>query len=491
MRLPFQFKKIRTRLAVWFVVIATVPLLIGTFITYQQRVNTIKVNKYEKLTAIRDLKVSQLNNWLDERTGDIKTIAGDQEIINYTMAVIHQDKVYEEQQLTIISQELLRRYVDNYNSYHELFIINAETGHIILSNNPASIGVDKSKNSYFTGPLQTNELFIKEIYRSESNAGQPEMTFSIPIICTTHQPNVVGVLVARIDLQNSLYKLLLDRTGLGQTGETLIVNKNLIALNDLRHYDDAPLNLHITAEPAVNAAAGMAGIIEINDYRDEPVLAAYTHIPRTGWGFVAKQDQQEIYAPISVMLVDLSILMLISILGIYGISFFLARITSQPILEMVNVSSKIGAGDFSARNAITTIDETATLARSINEFARSIETQIFVTGGLGDISKLFITSKKLKELGNKLIQQLTDLSQSQLGAIYLFNKESGLFEPFESIGFQADKLVSFDASSLEGEFGRALSTREIVHLTDIPADTSFLFKTVMGSAIPKEIINIP
>ena len=58
------------------------------------------------------------------------------------------------------------------------------------------------------------------------------MILSIPIHARSSSKKPFGVLVARIDLIPSLYDLLLDRTGMGKTGETLIVNNETIALNE-------------------------------------------------------------------------------------------------------------------------------------------------------------------------------------------------------------------------------------------------------------------
>jgi hypothetical protein len=85
---------------------------------------------------------------------------------------------------------------------------------------------------------------------------------------------------------------------MGKTGETLIINRDLVVLNELRWHQDAPLNLRIKAKSALEAVSGKTGIVETEDYRGEMVLAAYTYIPRTDWGFVAKQDIKEVYAPI-------------------------------------------------------------------------------------------------------------------------------------------------------------------------------------------------
>ena len=69
------FKSVKARLTFWFLVVALVPLLIMSGVISYQRVNAIKALEFSKLTAIRDFKADQVNNWLDERIGDIQTIS--------------------------------------------------------------------------------------------------------------------------------------------------------------------------------------------------------------------------------------------------------------------------------------------------------------------------------------------------------------------------------------------------------------------------------
>ena len=150
------------------------------------------------------------------------------------------------------------------------------------------------------------------------------MTFSIPIY--GEDGGIVAILVARIDLEHSLYELLLERAGMGNTGETLIINQDVVALNELRWYPDAPLKLNIKARPAVMASQGKTGITETPDYRGEEVLAAYTFIPRARWGFVAKQDLKEIYAPVQAMFIHILVVVLISAVAVYLLALFVARL---------------------------------------------------------------------------------------------------------------------------------------------------------------------
>ncbi|MBT3229903.1 MAG: response regulator [Candidatus Marinimicrobia bacterium] len=486
-----QFKKTQTRLLTWFLVIGIVPLLISTFIISQQRIGVIKSNQFQKLVGIRDLKVREINNWLGERIGDISTIAGDFEIIDYSTNVFHSPKAAHTADLMEVSEQLFQRYLENYNDYNEVFIVSAKTGKILVSTDQTAIGSDKKNDVYFTQALESEALFIKDIYRSSSRGYHPEMTFSVPIMCNLHDSHPVGVVVVRIDLDRSLYDLLLNRTGMGQTGETLIINQQMMALNELRHYEDAPLNLEIAAEPARRGVAGLTGIIEVEDYRQEPVLAAYSHISAMGWGFVAKQDQAEVYASIDRLYRSIVIIALLVSLGIIILSLFFAKSTTKPILNMVAASKRMIAGDFSVRTQVGTSDETAGLGLSINNLAATIESQNEVRGGIGLISDAIVSANSLEDFSKQVLQTYLTISQAQFGAFYIRDKHSDKFEPLTSFGFETEKLLDFDIDAEEGEFAKVFSTKQVVRIKKIPEDTIFLFKTVYGSAVPREIVNIP
>jgi hypothetical protein len=327
----FKFKSIRTRLTILFLLIALSPLAIVLTITYFQRADTIESRTIVKLTAIRDLKVQQLNNWLDERVGDMHVMAGDHEISDNENIFGKKEKSVEDINKTETARDLINRNLRNYDDYEEILIIDSNTGLVELSTNPEFIGENKSRNSYFSVPLETGEVYIKDIYYSNTTK-RAEMVFSIPILCLEHNTHIIGIFAARINLDASLYKLLQNRVGLGNTGETLIVNKNGIALSELRWHDNAPLNLKIEAEPAVNAASGMTGIAITNDYRGERVLAAYTFIPQTNWGFVCKQDMKELNSPIVEMIWNFIIMFILTSLG----TFIIARIFSISISKPIS-----------------------------------------------------------------------------------------------------------------------------------------------------------
>ena len=485
-----QFKSVKGRLTFWFLVVALVPLLIVSGIISYQRVNAIKKVAFSKLTAIRDLKVDQVNNWITERIGDIQTISGDFEIRALEQLIHKGENPKNHTGILLIAAGLLNRYVENYKPYDELFIVSPVSGKIIISTNKALIGEKRSHDPYFTEPMRTREAYIKDIYYSQT-LKRPSMAFSIPIFCTRHDEHIVGILVARVNLEDSLFDLLLGRTGMGKTGETLIVNKDVIALNELRWYERAPLKLKISAEPALLAAMGKTGITETTDYRGEEILAAYTYIPRTQWGFVAKQDLKEIYAPIRLMLLNILILFAISAAIVYGLALFLARTIARPVNEMAEVSKKMGAGDLSARNRVTNADEFGFLAQSFNTMADSVMSQMGIQKASAEITDTMVEARELDDFRKNILKKLVEVTDSNMGAYFLHSPENNTFEHFTSTGLSPETLEPFDASLLEGELGHALETKRISHIKDIPEDTLFTFKTFTGTAIPKEIITIP
>lgn len=486
----FHFKSLRSWLTLWFLLLALSPVMISGGVTYYQRVEAIKLEAYAKLTAIRDLKVAQLEVWLDNRIADFKQLSGNLQIFNIAKMLRNSPLTGEDLQHVKEAKDMLHRFVESSSDYAEVFIVDAADGKIILSSNPASEGLYRKTDEYFTQAISSNGLHIKDIYFSEAlNAAS--MAFSIPIFAAADRLSIDAILVARIDLKDSIYKLLLTRTGLGESGETLIVNKDGLALNELRWHQDAPLNLIIKAQPAVLASQGNEGVLEVDDYRGKKVLAAYRHIPRLNWGFVAKQDSEEAFAPIKKLLSNLLIIFVLSAGGIVLCAFAVARRIVAPITTMKEVAARQQQGELTVRNQVQRSDELGFLAQVFNDLAGSVEMQLQIQGGNNDVINSIVGADSLNEFCKALLNKMLEISDSQVAAFYLYNETNQTFELQTSIGLSADCAKSFAAESLEGEFGVALASKRIERIQTIPEDTRFLFNAVAGQAVPREIITIP
>jgi len=485
------FRKTKNRIAFWFVLISIFPMFIAAFYMYFEQIREIKRESSQKLEAIRDLKVERLQIWLTERSGDLDVISHDfdltdlENISNYSGVTEVDDNIIKKVRV------ILQNYQRNFPDYEEIFVLEPSSGKVIVSTRQNHEGIDKSNNTLYLKPLETRELFFKDVYYS-NEISDYAMGFSTPIFCTKHLgQHIVGILAARVNLEYSLNDLLLNRIGLGKTGETLIVNKDMLALNKLRWYENAPLNLRINAEPAKRAAAGDKGIIEAKDYQGEQVLAAYTYIPETGWGFVCKQDMSELKLPIKKLFFELIFVVIIIGIIIAIVSLILSKTITKPIVGLKNMAKRIEQGDYSVRNHIISRDEIGTLAISVNVMAESLESHARVQKGIDSITEILMDNPKQLDFAKKLLYDLMEISCSEMGAVYSLSENEESYCQLTSIGANKLLVKSLSAKYLEGEFGRAISAKRIYHFQDIPEDTRFVFSTISGELKPREIITIP
>lgn len=488
---PFIFRNIKTKLTTLFLIITLVPLLTVLIITYYQRAAIIKDGTFEKLTAIRELKVEQLEHWLAERIADIKTASTDNEFTDLK-SIINKTS-YNENDISTLDKmrRILNRYLNHYSSYKEMFILNPNDGKIVVSSRQYVEGEYRGDNVFFLNPMRTRELSIKDIYFSE-DISEISMVYSIPIFSNEEDGDqIVGILVARIEMQNSLYKMLSNRVGLGKTGEALIVNKDVMVLNKLRWMDNVPLAYTIVADPAILAANGGTGTATTKDYREVDVLASYTYIPQTKWGFVVKQDLNELNAPIREMMWNFIIIFIITLIIISIIANAFSLTISTPILNMNNVVQKIMGGDLSARNTAISSDELGSLASGFNLMAEMTESRINIQQGVADITETMIRQTTIIEFGHSLLEQLMSTTEAQMSSFYVLNEASNEFEHLTSIAANKELLQPFSTENPEGEFGNILNQKKIQHLKDIPSDSIIKYKTTSGDIIPQEILSIP
>ncbi len=481
------------RLTLWFLIIGLFPLTLSILIPSIQKFDVVKYNSTQKLTAIRDLRVEQLHRWLSEKQLNLKTLSEDNDLIELSDFYDNNLQAPKAREIYNNIKNELKSYIGHYKEYIEIFIINPKTGKIIISTDPASLGEDKSKDPYFTETLKIRGNYIKDIY-FDKKLQKHTMAFASPIIdkrSLNAEKPIVGILVATVDLKNSLYVLLQDRTGLGETGESLIINKKSVALNELRSYVNAPLNLKINSRAAALALKGETGIIESTDYNNSDVLAAYTFIQSIGWGFITKQNVDEIYAPIRAMLVNYAVLFLISLILLVLVASVVGRSISRPIVNMAMVSERIEKGDLSARNEKITTDELGFLARSFNKMAEVISSKFDIQENVSAISSTMMELVDMDEFRNKLLLKLMSITEASMGVFYVLDKDKNQFVHFTSIGTNPGLLQPFDAENPEGEFANVLKFKKIAHIKNIPYDSVFKFKTSAAEINPREIITLP
>ena len=271
-----------------------------------------------EVSTIADLKAAQIANWWRERHSDAE--------------VIFKTPMIQSRALEFLSgsapagQELLawmemRREL---NHYRQLILYDAR-GKPRLSAPPNSSLANTAHDRNFQAALRARGILTTDlhIYGEAASGQRPLVTLSLWIpmgVKPGPDASAEGALLIEIDPYQFLYPLIQSWPSFSRTSETLLVRREgdeVVYLNALRHRANAELSfrLPIHGRPTLPAALGHEGVVEGEDYRYVPVLAAVRVVPGTPWFMVAKGDLEEVYAPYRRRVWMIMIVLLVSSLS--------------------------------------------------------------------------------------------------------------------------------------------------------------------------------
>ncbi len=174
------------------------------------------------------------------------------------------------------------------------------------------------------------------------------------------------------------------------------------------------------------------------------------------------------------------------------IVYFLLISIRRPIKELIGVTERFKEGDLNARSGLTLQNEFGDLAESFNSMVQKIQTDVELTQKTERINSSMLTLENSHAFFRKFLPVFRELTNSQMAAVYILDEDKSKYIHYESVGMTEEVTMhDFVASGLHGEFGGVLSSRKIEHIRNIPIDTKFVFQTVSGEIVPREIITIP
>lgn len=188
---------------------------------------------------------------------------------------------------------------------------------------------------------------------------------------------------------------------------------------------------------------------------------------------------------------QLGILVAIILVLTLLIVYILNRNIHRPVAELSAVTKQFREGKTTVRSAYKSLNEFGQLSASFNNLAETIETELNLNDQVAKLAGVMLREDDAHRFSHKLLSNLLGYTGSQMGAVYLLNDEKTEFNHFESIGMNSEGSKSFSAIHFEGEFGASLSSKKLQHIISIPENTRFVFTTVNGKFMPREIITIP
>ena len=269
-------------------------------------------------------------------------------------------------------REALALLLWDQRQFEELLVIDP-AGRVVASTFEGHEGRDASGLHYFRNGLRTT--FVQPVFLSPIT-DQLTMVVSTPIRDPGH--GVVGVLAARLNLA-SLFAVIGDVTGLGETGETTVGKREgdrVLFTAPTRHDPEAALRRSLPLDSPLAMALAVRreeGAAAARDYRGEEVLAAWAAVPALEWGLVVKQDRAEALQPAAQAGLRMLALIVPLLLGVVVVSLLAARALVQPLAELRSAADRISRGDFDVQIDIASRDEIGQLADSFERMVAAIK----------------------------------------------------------------------------------------------------------------------
>lgn len=289
-------------------------LTFGTLVfLYIFSYQNVKSELTDRLTTVAKEKAYHITTYLDLMKKRIADLSYDSKIQNCAFDINYQNSGgCDTHELSFNLSNKLNAIDD----LAELFVLNKD-GMLIASTFKENIGLMKNTDSYYLyGKIQP---YIEDISVAGSNT-EPYFSISAPIV---RNSEFQGVIVARLK-PSYLYTILSERSGLGQTGEVYLVNKNNLIISPVRYKEniafsqplatsntkDCFLDYDTYGSDVTTLMNHHEEVLKFENYSGVATLGTHSYIPQLKWCILTEITESEAYMPTN------QLFMLYAVIGI-------------------------------------------------------------------------------------------------------------------------------------------------------------------------------
>ena len=454
------------RLVASFLVLSVLTVAIVGFVAYQRARTSLQGTVFDRLDAAAEGKAASLDRWIDEQRRNVVFVAGLMggyetgegvtDALNQRVSELLTQEGSVDPAAHAAAQTLLHFVVSKTADAQEFLVLDLE-GNILVSTVPEHEGLSQAEETWFVEG--SSNTYVQPVSQSEL-AGSSAITIATPLFDRSGQR--IGVVAAILNLER-LDRIVLERTGLGESGETYLVGTDgrFVHTRLLGEYPDPIASTGIERAIAQQEGQGL-----YDNYEDDPVIGVYHWLPEVGAALMAEMSQGEAFEPARQLALTISAIGLV-VVALLGIAIFLvSRRIARPILAITDTAAAVTAGDLTREAPVTTNDEVGELAESFNtmtsqlretlegleqrvaERTEELREQNTELEALHDTTLGVMDRLDLDELLGALLTRAGDLLGTEHGAIYLEDASGLRIENRVSVGLLA---VDAGASLAHGE----------------------------------------
>jgi signal transduction histidine kinase len=361
----FAVTSIRNRLLVAFVLVVSVPAMIFALVSTMVGLRNGQRQVFNQLDSVATIKEAELNTWAASVQGDLATAVIGEETLKHMRDVLTASSDAAEYQIAY--EDLHDRFeglVRQSPRLDELFIMDLQRRVVVSTDRSGEGGLGSpGSNAYFKEGLKGEYLHRASYYTL--SVGGIAIIAVRPILAEDGQ--VLGILGGRAG-PATLTQIMLERTGLGSTGETYLVTHSHIMLTEPRFALDRWSSINYVFSQGANAAidgqSNGSGIYL--NYRSQRVIGVYRWLPVLQVALLAEQAESEAMSGVyTTLAVNVAVaLAAVAVAGV--VSLYLARSIADPLADLAETAEKVAAGELEHSISLARRDEIGALGTAFN-----------------------------------------------------------------------------------------------------------------------------
>lgn len=358
-------------------IVSVLALSITAFLSFNYAEQILRERAGDQLISESEVRGETMLLLLGNRIKETQVISTDP-MIRLLVEEINNSNLQERE---LLIEEKRRDFLTQIQAFQALvgYSIEFEDVKIIGKDGQVFFSLGKLSNSDFSSNLLFQRGLSEAFSDFEPAGGDKKMLVISPIFSQQSQfgSDPIGVVIAKMRT-TVIDQILLNRSGLGETGEVYMVDENYLMLSESRFLDDVIFKQKVETLAVMKCFEENENHVGIYpDYRGVPIYGSSFCAKDLGFVLLAEIDEAETIQPIKTLEERILQTGIAITVGMAILAFVLSRSITKPLIKLRNAANDIAHGNFDVKTSITSKDEIGDLSLSFDYMAKQLkESQI-------------------------------------------------------------------------------------------------------------------